>query len=214
MKNLSYKILAVILAIFIWYFVVGEERAEVAFSVPLELINIPRDLIVVNNVFQGIEMRVNGPRSLVRDLAAKNLTKSLDFSHARPGTIVFPITSEGIPLPRGVKVTRINPTQVVVTLQKLMIKKVNIKSRLTGNPAPGYEVESTQINNEQVEIAGPQDVVENLETLYTKPIDIQGLKSNLKQRTYLDFRNHQIYLVKEVPLEVQVTIRKTKNNKE
>lgn len=214
MKNLSYKILAVILAIFIWYFVVGEERAEVALSVPLELINIPRDLIVVNNLTPGIEIRVNGPRSLVRDLATKSLTKSLDLAHARPGTIVFPITSEGISLPRGVKVTRINPTQVVVSLQKLMIKKVTIKSRITGKPAPGYEVDSIQINSDQVEIAGPQDVVENLETLYTKPIDIQGLKSNLKQRTYLDFRNHQIYLVKEVPLEVQVTLKKNKHHKE
>jgi len=214
MKNLSYKILAVILAIFVWYFVVGEERAELALSVPLELINIPRDLIVVNNLTQGIEIRVNGPRSLVRDLATKNLTKSLDLSHTRPSTIGFPITSEGIPLPRGVKITRINPTQVIVVLQKLMIKKVTLRPRISGKPAPGYEIESIQINNEQVEIAGPQDVVENLETLYTKPIDIHGLKSNLKQRTYLDFRNHQIYLVKEVPLEVQVTIRKTKNNKE
>jgi YbbR domain-containing protein len=214
MKNLSYKILAVVLAIFIWYFVVGEERAEVGFSVPLELINIPRELIVVNNLTQGIEIRVNGPRSLVRDLATKSLTKSLDLAHARPGTIIFPITSEGIPLPRGVKVTRINPTQVVVALQKLMSKKVNVKTRLIGKPALGFEVESAQVNNEQVEIAGPQDVVENLETLYTKPIDIHGLKSDLKQRTYLDFRNHQIYLVKEVPLEVQVTLRKTKNNKE
>ena len=211
MKNMPFKILAVLLAIIMWYFVVGEERAEIGLTVPLELINIPRDLIVVNNVVHGIDIRVNGPSSLVRSLAAEKLSKMLDLSNTRAGTVSFPITSEGIPLPRGVKITRINPTQVMVVLQKLMIKKIMVKPRIVGRPASGYEVESIQVNNPQVEIAGPEEVVKNLESLYTKPVEIQGLKADLKQRTYLDFRNHQIYLVKEIPLDVQVTIRKNHN---
>ena len=38
-------------------------------TIPLELINIPRDMIVANNITQGIDIRVNGPRSLVRSLS-------------------------------------------------------------------------------------------------------------------------------------------------
>ena len=208
MKNWPYKILAILLAVIMWYFVVGEERAEVGLTVPLELINIPRDLIVVNNVVHGIEIRVNGPRSLVRSLAGESLSKRLDLSNTKAGTVSFSITSEGIPLPRGVKITRINPTQVVVVLQKLMTQKIIVKPRIVGRPAPGYEIASIQVNNPQVEIAGPEEVIKNLDSLYTKPIDIQGLKADLKQRTSLDFRNHQIYLVKEIPLEVQVDIKK------
>src|SRR4030042_3631014 len=211
MKNWPFKLLAILLAFILWYFVVGEERAELGLTVPLVLINIPRDLIVVNNVTQGIEIRVNGPRSLVRSLSTENLSKSLDLSNTRPGTVIFSISSEGIPLPRGVKITRINPTQVTVILQKLLIKKIALHPRITGTPAPGYEIEAIHINPEQVEIAGPEDVVDKLEDLFTKAIDIQGIKANLKQRTYLDFRTHQIYLVKEVPLEVEVVIKK--NNK-
>jgi len=211
MKNWPFKLLAILLAFILWYFVVGEERAELGLTVPLVLINIPRDLIVVNNVTQGIEIRVNGPRSLVRSLSTENLSKSLDLSNTRPGTVIFSISSEGIPLPRGVKITRINPTQVTVILQKLLIKKIALHPRITGRPAPGYEIEAIHINPEQVEIAGPEDVVDKLEDLFTKAIDIQGIKANLKQRTYLDFRTHQIYLVKEVPLEVEVVIKK--NNK-
>lgn len=208
MRNLPFKILAVLLAIIMWYFVVGEERAEVGLSVPLELTNIPRDLIVVNNVVHGIDIRVNGPSSLVRSLAAEKLSKRLDLSNTKAGTISFPITSEGISLPRGVKVSRINPTQVMVVLQKLMTKKITVKPRIVGKPASGYEVDAIQVNIPEVEIAGSEEVVKNLDSLYTKPIEIQGLKTDLKQKTYLDFRNHQIYLVKEVPLEVQVTLRK------
>lgn len=210
MKSWHFKILAVILSIIMWYLVVGEERAEVGLTVPLELINIPRDLIVVNNVTQGIEIRVNGPRSLVRSLATENLSKSLDLANTRVGTVTFSISSEGISLPRGVKITRINPTQVMVVLQKLMTKDISVKPRLIGKQAPGYEIESTRVNQEKVEIAGPEDVVGKLDSLFTKPVDIQGLKTVLRQRTSLDFRNLQIYLVKEVPLEVEVRVKQSK----
>jgi YbbR domain-containing protein len=208
MNNLRYKILAVLLATVIWYFVVGEERAEIGLTVPLELVNIPRNLIVVNNVTQAIDIRINGPKSLVRALSMENLRKSLDLSQARRGTVSFSISPEGIPLPRGVKITRISPTQAVVVLQNLVVKNVTIKPRLVGKPAPGFEVVGSEINYDQVQIAGPQDVLDNLDSLYTKPVEIEGLTSSLRQRTSLDFRNHQISLVKEVPLEVQVTIKK------
>ena len=208
MKNLRYKILAVLLAVVIWYFVVGEERAEVGLTVPLELVNIPRNLIVVNNVTPAIDIRVNGPKSLVRALSMENLRKSLDLSQSKRGTVVFSISPEGIPLPRGVKVTRVSPTQVVVALQNLVTKVVNVKPRLIGKPAPGFEIAGVDINYNQVPIAGPQDVLDNLDTLNTKPIEIEGLTASLRQRTSLDFRNHQISLAKEMPLEVQVTIKK------
>ncbi len=208
MKSWHFKFLAVVLAVIMWYFVVGEERAEVGLTVPLVLINMPRDLIVVNNVPHGIEIRVNGPRSLVRSLSTENLSKTLDLTNTREGAVSFSISSEGIPLPRGVKITRINPTQVTVLLQKSLTKRINVRPRVSGKPAPGYELESIRVNPDQVDIAGPEDVVEKLDVLFTKPVDIQGLKSDLKQRTFLDFRNYQIFLVKEIPLELEVKIKK------
>jgi YbbR domain-containing protein len=191
MKNWPSKLLALFLAVVMWYFVVGEERAEVGLTVPLVLINIPRDLIVVTHVTHGIEIRVNGPRSLVRE-----------------GTVAFSITSEGIPLPRGVKITRINPTQVTVILQKLMTKGILVQPRINGKPETGYVIESIGISPERVEITGPEKVVEKIDQLFTKPVEIGGATSHVKQRTYLDFRNLQIYLVKDVPLEVEVKIKK------
>jgi YbbR domain-containing protein len=97
---------------------------------------------------------------------------------------------------------------VSVILQRLLIKKITVHPRVAGKPALGYELESMQAIPERVDIAGPEDVVEKLEGLFTKPIDIQGLKTDLKQRIFLDFRNYQIYLVKEIPLEVEVKIKK------
>ena len=190
LRNIFFKILALVLAVILWFLVVGEERAEVGLTIPLELVNMPRDLIVVNNLTQGIDIRVNGPRSLIRSLTTRNLSKSLDLSNSKAGTVTFPISSEGIRLPRGVAITRIHPTQVVVVLQKQVKKTIPVKARVIGRPANGYEVDSVKIRPEEVEVAGPEEVIKELENLFTKPVDISGRRDPLVQEVPLDFRFH------------------------
>jgi YbbR domain-containing protein len=209
MKNLFYKLLSLLLAVLLWFLVVGEERAEVGLTIPLELVNIPRNLIVVNNITQGIDIRVNGPRSLVRSLTARSLSKSLDLSNARAGTITFPISAEGIKLPRGVTITRIHPPQVVVVLQKLGQKRVAVKPRLTGKLPPGFEIASVQTKPEELEVAGPEEVMGGVETLFTKPIDLSGVRGDLVQEIGVDLRSLQIHALRQGTVEVEIKIKKT-----
>jgi YbbR domain-containing protein len=209
MKNPFFKLLALLLAVLLWFLVVGEERAEVGLTIPLELVNIPRNLVVVNNITQGIDIRVNGPRSLVRSLTARSLSKSLDLSNARSGTITFPISAEGIKLPRGVTITRIHPPQVVVVLQKLGQKKVAVQARLTGKLPPGFEIVSVRTKPEELEVAGPEEVMGGVETLFTKPIDLGGLRTDLVQEIGVDFRSLQIRALRQETVEVEIKIKKT-----
>jgi YbbR domain-containing protein len=209
MKNIFFKLLALFLAVLLWFLVVGEERAEVGLTIPLELVNIPRNLIVVNNITQGIDIRVNGPRSLVRSLTGRGLSKSLDLSNARAGTITFPISAEGIKLPRGVTITRIHPPQVVVVLQRLGQRKVAVKARLTGRLPPGFEIASVQIRPEELEVAGPEEVMEGVDTLFTKPIDLGGLRGDAVQEIGLDFRSLQIHALRQGTVEVEIRVKKT-----
>ncbi len=208
MRNLVFKILALVLAVILWFLVVGEERAEVGLTIPLELVNMPRDMIVVNNIPQGIDIRVNGPRSLIRSLTTRNLSKSLDLSNTKAGTITYSISSEGIRLPRGVAVTRIHPTQVVVVLQKQIKKMISVRARVMGRPASGYEVESVRVRPEEVEVAGSEEVIKDLENLSTKPVDIGGRQETLVQEVNLDFRSLQIHLPRNQTVEVEVKIKK------
>jgi YbbR domain-containing protein len=209
MKNPFFKLLALLLAVLLWFLVVGEERAEVGLTIPLELVNIPRNLVVVNNITQGIDIRVNGPRSLVRSLSARSLSKSLDLSNARSGTITFPISAEGIKLPRGVTITRVHPPQVVVVLQKLGQKKVAVQARLTGKLPPGFEIVSVRTKPEELEVAGPEEVMGGVETPFTKPIDLGGVRSDLVQEIGVDFRSLQIRALRQETVEVEIKIKKT-----
>jgi hypothetical protein len=59
-----------------------------------------------------VEVRVRGPKGLVRSLDAKRLSYPLDVSSLKPGDNVIDIDSEKMPFSRAFEVVEIKPTQV------------------------------------------------------------------------------------------------------
>ena len=47
LENWGLKLLSLAFATLLWLFVVGEKRSEVSLSLPLELIQVPEDMVVV-----------------------------------------------------------------------------------------------------------------------------------------------------------------------
>jgi YbbR domain-containing protein len=205
--NLALKILALVLAIALWFYVVGEERSEMGIFVPLELVNIPPDLAVTNNFPHALDLRVSGPRSLLRTLSTLNLSKALDLSKGRPGVISFQITPEGIALPRDLKVTRIHPSEVRLMLERVILKEVEILPRTQGEPTPGYHLVQVTIQNPKVELSGPESVMKKIFRIYTRPIDISGLSQNTKVKVVLDLKNLQVTMTRKAPLEAEIRIK-------
>ena len=47
-KNWVLKFLSLLFALFLWYFVVGEDKVDMTVTIPVEIVNLPRDLIISN----------------------------------------------------------------------------------------------------------------------------------------------------------------------
>ena len=86
-KDWVLKLISLLFAGFLWWFVAGEEKVEMDATVPVEIINLPQDLVIVNNYKKKLEITVNGPRGLIRDLEQHNVARTIDLSEAKPGTI-------------------------------------------------------------------------------------------------------------------------------
>ena len=57
-KDWVLRLISLFFAIFLWYFVVGEDKVDMTISVPLEIVNMPRDLIVSNQFPKNIEVTI------------------------------------------------------------------------------------------------------------------------------------------------------------
>ena len=81
-KNLTLQVISLFFALFLWYFVVGEDKIDMTIYVPLEITNLEQDLVISNSSKDSLKSR-----STVRaDWSAALLTsKSADQS-------ILPIT--------------------------------------------------------------------------------------------------------------------------
>ena len=72
------KLLSLIFALVLWFFVMGEQDLEKSFAIPVELSNLPEGLIVSNEVPSLLDVRISGPRSVLMSLEQSDLAIDID----------------------------------------------------------------------------------------------------------------------------------------
>ncbi len=209
--------MALLLALAAWMAVGSEERTETTMQMVLELNNVPKHLMVINEIPSQIEVRVQGPRSVIRELSTEKLHKQIDLSGAKPGTRTEILTPAGLNFPRGVVVTRIRPNALSIELDQALIRRVEVHPVIKGSPAPGFEVGEVVVSPKEALIRGPQREINHLKFINTIPIDISNLSSSVTKDIELDFQNLALTYLDSQPLIAKITIKpklqtKTFNN--
>jgi len=213
-KDWVLRIISLGLAIVLWYFVGGEDIVNKNVMVPVEVINLPRDLVISNQFKKEIEVSVSGPRSLVLDMGKGSITRQIDLEKATPGTMVLENSNDVIAVPRGVKVLRIQPKSVILSLDKLIQKQFPVNPVTSGELAVDYVLKNIRMEPDSISITGPQTVLEKFEVLRTKIIDIQGLKKSTEIQVPLELDPVFVDLIGATTitasLEIEVeTVQKT-----
>ncbi len=205
-KNWVLKLLSLGFALLLWFFVVGEEKAEISISIPLELVNIPSGLVIANDIPSSINIRVYGPRSMIRALAVQGVLKVIDLRDSAPGTITVHITPESLPLPAGVQAMRIEPSNIEIVLEPLMRSNLPVRPVFTGSVARGYRVLKLEVEPPRVVLAGPEKEIKSLEEIKTMPIDLSGASNTIVREVGLDLQSLHVVPGNLEPIKVTVYI--------
>jgi YbbR domain-containing protein len=216
-KNKGLKLLAFLLALAAWFAVGTEERTETTLQMALELRNIPKNLMVTNEIPSQLEVRVQGPRSVIRELTDDKLHKQVDLSRAKAGTYTELLTPNSLNFPRGVVVTRIRPSALSIALDQALIRRVEVQPVIKGSPAPGFEIGEIVVNPKEALVRGPNRDMNQLKFINTIPIDINKLSSSCTRDIELDFQNLSLTYLDNQPLIAKINIKpklqtKTFNN--
>ncbi|MBU4263506.1 MAG: YbbR-like domain-containing protein [Proteobacteria bacterium] len=177
-KNWVLKLISFFFAFFLWYFVVGEDKVDKTFNVPVEILNLPADLTISNQFKNELELTVNGPRGLIRNLAVQHISRPIDLSRAEPGTKVFQNTIDSISLPRGVRLLRVKPTDIILQLDKLVKKNIPIHYVTSGSLPEGFELVSITLDPASIPVTGPEPSVGQVDSIATATIDLSHLTSS------------------------------------
>lgn len=206
-KNIGLKVLALSFSIFLWFFVVGEEKAEVGLSIPLEIVNMPNNMVISSEFPGSVDVRVYGPRSLLRDLANRPMNREIDLAGAMPGKMTVRFSPETIKLPRGVQVTRIQPTHINLILEPLARREVPVKPVIKGGLGPDFEMISVILDPPAIVISGAAREISKIDAVNTQPIDISGLNSDTQVPAYLNLEKAHFKIAGDTHLKAYFKIR-------
>ncbi len=167
------KLFSLAFACGLWLFVNYAERdAEKTLVVPVEFQNLPAQLVINGSRDEYVDLRLRGPRSLLSQLNSKKLR--LDLREVRPGMASFRITADMLNLPRGVRLIRINPAQVNLSIAQIIKRIVPVQLELIGKPPRGYLVKETEVNPDKIEVTGPAPQIEKLHVIQTDALDLSA----------------------------------------
>ncbi len=209
--------ISLILAAILWHFVGGEDTVNKSIMVPVEVINMPRDLVISNQFKKEIEVTISGPRSQILGIDKGSIRRQVDLAQATPGTLVVKNTNESLRVPRNVTVLRMQPASIILSLDKLIHKQFDINPVTTGNLAKDYLLKALNMEPETITITGPQTVLSQIDVLRTKVIDISGLRKSTQLQVPLDLDVAIVDLIGETSItadiEVEVeTVQRTITN--
>jgi YbbR domain-containing protein len=205
-KDWLVKFISLVLAVGLWYFVGGEDRVDKNVMIPIEIINLPRDLVISNQFKKEIEVTVSGPRSLILDMTSRAITRQVDLSSATPGTMVIENDNEHIPVPRGITVQRVQPSSIILSLDKLIQKQFSISARTVGMVAEGYYLKKLRIDPEIITITGPRTILSQFDGLYTKAINIEGMTQSTQLQVPLELEPAIVELIGETSVTAELII--------
>ena len=206
-KEWVLKFISLLLATLLWSFVGGEDIVDKNVMVPIEIINLPRDLVISNQFKKEIEVTLSGPRSAIQEMANKAVSRQINLSNATPGTNVVENDNTSIAVPRGVTVLRIQPTSIILSLDKLIQKEFPVTPVTSGDVAAGFVMEKLVMNPNVINITGPETILSQAEELMTEIIDINGLNESKNYQVPLDLEPSFVELIGQTSVTAEITVK-------
>ncbi len=174
--NFLLKLFSLILAITL-YVQIHKDTLVRATAVEVKLFfDYPSDLILTSGTVTNLKITLQGPDSILKRLASKNLRYSLKLSDALPGSMQTELYTEQLRkiFPVSVRVIRVQPSLLDLTFAKLSKKKLPIKIPTKGTPLYGYRLIQGQPIPRVVTVEGPEDIIIKLKEITSETIDLRG----------------------------------------
>jgi len=190
-KHMFVKVLAVALALLLWFHVVSNKNYEHVVAMPFQITDVPEDLILVSDIPDTCEMRIVGVgKQLLRFLAevdevavsAKDYSTGLYVVDVTPDRIIV----DHMGLTEVLEV--ISPQKLRLQFEELLEKTVGVEPDLVITAAPGYQVSGPLVvSPDSVVISGPKRLVRKIKKIKTQNVTISELTESLEEHIELSF---------------------------
>ena len=205
-SNLLLKLLSLALGILIWFLAVGTDQMDASMDIPVEVLNLPKNLVIYNQYRKEVSVTLRGPRGIIQEVRNRPPSLLLDLSQAEPDTVVLSTESLSLPLPSGVSVVKMQPASITLSIDKLVERQIPVTPVTEGEVAEGYVLREVSLNPDRISVAGPESLVSRKQSLKTRVIHLDGLNHSTALPVHLDLSPEFMDLIGETTVVAKVVV--------
>lgn len=170
--NLPAKILALVIALILWGYVMNDQNPSIesTYTVQLDVINAPEGYKITKDT-SSVRLKVRAPRSLFVSASDSDFKAYVDLSNLDSGKHAVKVQTV---LPQGFELVESRPETVTFTLDRVIQKTLKAEFIVTGSTAAGTTVARISPAIDTVTIEGAESDVREV----TRVIGYVGLSGN------------------------------------
>ncbi|MCL4558912.1 MAG: CdaR family protein [Deltaproteobacteria bacterium] len=177
--NYVYKILSVLIAVFLWFFAQSEKTSTVTLKVPVIIDALPEGEVIVNDVPRYIELTLSGPSSEIFHYASGKPVYTINLLKTGVGNYIFSVSSSEFDIPDRLKIETVYPDSITVSLDRVVSRQVDVGVSIVGNPPPNTTLKGIVMEPDRVVITGPSTIISTINVVMTEPVDIGKFQDNI-----------------------------------
>lgn len=177
------RLVSVLAAIVVWYAIrAATSNSTIIADIPLG-VQPPPDWSVLDCSARTVDVAFLGTRDDLRYLNRELIKATVDartHTDNRPFTVV--LGAANINAPGSARIDFIRPGAVTLRLDREITKQVSVKIETQNLLPDGYEIEKTTVTPATVELSGPAQVLAEIESISTVPVDLDGRIRSINKR--------------------------------
>lgn len=177
-KDLSTKIISLLFAIFLWFYIIQVQNPEIQKNIrdiPVQFTKTEleeRGLTLINDKEAQINVKIKGQRKYISSIKKEDITIVADVTGI--DSIGTHTINTDVILPYGnIELLEQTPQQITVTVDKVVVAEKEIKLQQIGKPKNSYCISDYEINPKKMKIKGPKSIVSTIEALVAE-VDVDG----------------------------------------
>jgi YbbR domain-containing protein len=183
-ENLNLKLLSLAFALALYSFVHSSQDAQRSIPINVVVLTPPdtANRTLMTSIPAQIRVTVRGPRSTLDDLHADDISSiHVDVRNGNETRVVFDPSL--IPVPPGIKVEQIDPPDIDLVWEDVVVRDVPVEVGVVGTPAAGFMVKGAPTADPpSVRAHGPKSEVLVLQRARADAFDVTGLTDGKYQR--------------------------------
>lgn len=190
-------------AVVIWIFVQFSKQYNEVIDIPVKYVNVPPDKLITEDNPRVVKLRMVDNGFKIGWISLLPPTLSIDVSRANQiGDQLVYIFDEHrdeiqTQLNIGFENTRFVNDVLTIDFQQKKEKKVPVFSNISVDFEAGYAAtQPLVLSPDSVRVSGPDEVMDTLTRLYTRPLNLRKVKSDMSGKVAIDtsqLRNLTLY---------------------